>query len=196
MSELLPPILERLKSLKYKVFTNGDWDMNIVGMRSKERKAGKFDDRIFLIYKCQGQWRQHMWACTTDPGTYYLKTASKDWHDKGTAITAPGQYPASHSIGVHRGYPALVQTGKMKCFRDKNMDEVLDMDPESLEEGRFGLNIHRSSATKISKSNYKWSAGCCVFSDPAGFEEFMRLCRKQVRQRGWKTFTYTLIEEE
>ena len=60
MSELLPPILERLKSLKYKVFTNGDWDMNIVGMRSKERKAGKFDDRIFLIYKCQGQWRQHM----------------------------------------------------------------------------------------------------------------------------------------
>jgi len=192
----LPPILERVEALGHKAFSNGDWDMNIVAERSKERRAGKFDDRIFLIYKCQGQWRQHMWECTTDPGTYYLKTASKDWHDKGTAITAPGQYPASHQIGTHKTYEAMVQVGKMKCFRDKTMDETLDMDPETIEEGRFSLNIHRSSATKISKSNWKYSAGCCVFSDPAGFAEFMRLCHKQVRQRGWKTFTFTLIEEK
>ena len=192
----LPPVLERVEALGHKAFSNGDWDMNIVAERSKERKAGKFDDRIFLIYKCQGQWRQHMWACTTDPGTYYLKTASKEWHDKGTAITAPGQYPASHQIGTHKTYEAMVQVGKMKCFRDKTMDETLDMDPETIEEGRFSLNIHRSSATKISKSNWKYSAGCCVFSDPAGFAEFMRLCHKQIRQRGWKTFTFTLIGEE
>ena len=192
----LPPVLERVEALGHKAFSNGDWDMNIVAERSKERKAGKFDDRIFLIYKCQGQWRQHMWACTTDPGTYYLKTASKEWHDKGTAITAPGQYPASHQIGTHKTYEAMVQVGKMKCFRDKTMDETLDMDPETIEEGRFSLNIHRSSATKISKSNWKHSAGCCVFSDPAGFAEFMRLCHKQIRQRGWKTFTFTLIGEE
>jgi|TARA_R110002110_G_scaffold318741_1_gene531574 hypothetical protein len=192
---MLPPLLERVASLGHKTFANGDWDMNIIAIRSKGRKAGKFDDRIFLVFKVQDQWRQHMWACTTDPGTYYLKTASKEWHDKGTAIAAAGQYPASHSIGSHKGYTALVQTGKMKCFRDKNMDEILDMDPDTLEEGRFSLNIHRSSATKISKANIKWSGGCCVFANPAGFVEFMRLCHKQVRQRGWKTFTYTLIED-
>lgn len=192
---MLPPLLERVASLGHKTFSSGDWDMNIIAIRSKERKAGKFDDRIFLVFKVQDQWRQHMWTCTTDPGTYYLKTAAKDWHDKGTAIAAPGQYRASHSIGSHRGYTALVQTGKMKCFRDKNMDETLDMDPSTLEEGRFALNIHRSSATKISKANIKWSGGCCVFANPAGFAEFMRLCHKQVRQRGWKTFTYTLIED-
>ncbi len=197
MAEMLPPLLERVKALGYKVYTNGDWDMNIIAERSKNRKAGKFDDRIFLAYKVQGQWRQNMFTCTTDPGTYYLKTASKDFGQKATAVVKPGQYPKSYCIGSHTGYTALVQRGPLKIYRDGNMDEVVDYDESTVKEGsRMGINIHRASASRVSEKNTNWSAGCCVLNDPVGFEEFMRICQKQVRQRGWKWFTYTLIEAE
>ena len=39
---MLHPILDRLKELGYVVFDNGDYDLNIVGLRKKLGITGKF----------------------------------------------------------------------------------------------------------------------------------------------------------
>ena len=41
----------------------------------------------------------------------------------------------------------------------------------------------------------KWSAGY-RFCEEADFDEFMDLCRKQIKNTGWDSFTYTLIMGE
>ena len=117
----------------------------------------------------------------------------------GTAILVPGQYRGAYKIGLHRGsYEALVQRGsgdKVKVYRDGNKDDILDMDPEDIAEGRYGINIHKSSSRDEGSENVdKWSAGCQVFSKPGsdGFEAFMALCNKSAEIYS-DQFTYTLI---
>ena len=34
-----------------------------------------------------------------------------------------------------------------------------------------------------------------MFQDPDDFKEFINLCEKQVKVRGWGSFTYTLFDE-
>ena len=116
----------------------------------------------------------------------------------GTAILVPGQYRGAYRLDKHQGrYEALCQReGKVKVFRDSNKDKILDMDPDTIEEGFFGINIHRANARRESPEVQKWSAGCQVIADPSDYAELILLAHTQVDKRGFKTFTYTLIEEE
>ena len=36
---MLPPVLERIRSLGYKVFTSGDYNLNLFGMRLQGGRA-------------------------------------------------------------------------------------------------------------------------------------------------------------
>mgnify|MGYP003109441367 FL=1 len=189
----LPVVLQRVKALGYKVFDGAaDYDLNIVGIRSKDTTVNTFNDLITISYKLRGQWHTRSWACTTDPGLYWLNNPGRT---EGTAILCPGQYRGCYKLGKHRGsYTALTQAKPVRVFRDPDRDDEHDFDV-STQEGLFGINIHRANKSRRSAQVDRWSAGCQVFADPKDFAEFLKLCRKQVSVNGWDSFSYTLIEE-
>ena len=191
----LPPILQRVVDAGHVAFDNGDYDLNIVGIRSANQVANSFDDWITITYKVDGIWQTKWYACTTDPGTYWLEGYDSS-RVKGTAILQPGQYRGVYAIDKHAGaYEALCQrNGPVKCWRDSNRDNVLDWQGATFE-GMYGINIHHASYTGTSTQVNKWSAGCTVIANIDDFNDFMEVCRRQVKLRGWSKFTYTLIEE-
>jgi len=191
-----PVLLDYVAALGHAVFESGLLNVNIIGIRTENIQANSFDDRMCLVYKDELGWVTRTWACTTDPGTYWLEHPMKV---AGTAILVPGQYRGAYKIGLHRGsYTAMVQRGpgdKVKVFRDANKDEILDMDPDEVTEGRYGINIHRASTRDGgSRDVDRWSAGCQVFADPDDFDTFMGICKKSAEMWG-EAFTYTLVKE-
>ena len=95
------------------------------------------------------------------------------------------------------------QSIKKYCkYHDIQLEEVVEevyrgykYDRDSIQDGYFGINIHRSSAYKPSTYINKYSAGCQVFQDPDDFDEFMEICKKAAEVWGNK-FTYTLLESK
>jgi putative heme degradation protein len=126
---------------------------------------------------------------TTDPG----KKGVMEYHNAaGVARLVEGQYRGSHTLGLHQGkYEALKQQKPVKVYRDADKD--LEYDENKIQEGIFGINIHKAGADSTYVEN--WSEGCQVFKKAAEFEDFMALCRKAAAIHG-KSFTYTLIESK
>ena len=193
--EELPPLLRELQKLGFQVNSSGDYDLNIIGIRTSTVQPNKFDDHLYCIYKVDNKWTQHRWNITTDPGLYWLHNPM---NDLGTALVVAGrQYKDVWQLGKHRGrYKALVQTGnKIAVYRDANRDDEHTFDSATIEEGYFGINCHRATTAKGGSVNVnKWSAGCQVFQNPNDFKKFIALCVKQ-REREHTKFTYTLLNE-
>lgn len=180
---------------KYKWYNKKDYNLNIIGIRSKAkiRCTNLFDDVLVVDYFVNNVHHRKMYNITTTPGLYYLKDPM---NVKGTAIMVSGQYLNSYTIGKHKNkYKALVQTKAIKVYRDNNRDDIYDMLPDTIEETLSGLNIHRTNEYFKSKQVDKWSAGCQVFDSNADFKSFMTLCDKQAELYG-NSFTYTLIDEQ
>ena len=190
-------IKKAVESKGYKWFEGGDYNLNIVGVRNSDTKGvvtNKFDDMITLTYEVGGVLKYHEFDATTDPGSHWEKNLlSKD----GVAILVPNQYRGSHTIGMHQGkYEALKQQKPVKVYRDKNMDGKYDMLEENIQEGIFGINIHKAgSRIEGSTQIDKWSAGCQVLSKESDFNKLMELAHKAAALYG-KSFTYTLIESK
>tara|TARA_R100000008_G_scaffold77895_1_gene58571 strand:+ start:2793 stop:3365 length:573 start_codon:yes stop_codon:yes gene_type:complete len=185
-----PVLLDYVESLGHAVFTEGEFNLNIIGIRSETHKPNKFDDRICVVYKDESGWITRTFEATTDPGQYWLDHPMRP---EGAAILVPGQYRGVYKIGTHRNYTALTQRGgRVKVYRDGNKDEILDHDPESITEGYYGINIHKAG-TESTNVN-KWSAGCQVFARSDDFECFMALVKKSADIWG-EFFTYTLVDE-
>jgi hypothetical protein len=189
------PILQKVQQLGFKVFTDGDYDLNIIGVRKANGTPNAFDDTLYCIYKVNGVWQVKQWKITTDPGLYWL---NNPMNRMGTAaVVADRQYRSLWQIGLHKGsYKALVQANDVSVHRDTNKDSKVDYDPGNIQTGHFGINCHRATENKGGSIRVdKWSAGCQVFADPDDFAEFLSICDKQVSQRGWTKFTYTLLNE-
>jgi hypothetical protein len=190
-------IKKAVESKGYKWFEGGDYNLNIVGVRNSDTNGvvtNKFDDMITLTYEVGGVLKYHEFDATTDPGSHWEKNLlSKD----GVAILVPNQYRGSHTIGMHQGkYEALKQQKPVKVYRDKNMDGKYDMLEENIQEGIFGINIHKAgSRIEGSTQIDKWSAGCQVLSKESDFNKLMELAHKAAALYG-KSFTYTLIESK
>ena len=170
--------------------SNKGFDVNIVGIRNSatgQVVTNAFDDTLTISYKENGQWKFHSWSATTDPG----KKGVLEYHNAaGVARLVEGQYRGSHTIRLHQGkYEALGQAKNVKVYRDVNKD--LTYDETKIQEGIFGINIHKAGADSTYVEN--WSEGCQVFKKSANFEEFMTICRKSRDIHG-NSFTYTLIE--
>lgn len=166
--------------------------LNIIGIRSEERQAGKFDDALVVIYTdTSKEIHAYVFPFTTDPGIPYLKKPIAMYKGvPATAILKAGQYIDTWSIGMHRGeYKALVQVKPVVVWRDSNRDTTLHMFVE--QEGRFGINIHKRKGTDDNVRGA--SAGCQVFQLEEDFNTFMSLCRQHSKLHGNK-FTYTLLE--
>ena len=178
----------------YAFFTEGDYNVNIIGIRNPNQIANSFDDSLICAYKVFGEWIIKEWQITTDAGRYWLKNPM---NSKGTAILVPNQYRSIYKLDLHLGkYEALCQrNGKVEVWRDDNKDQILDFNDSTKEWGYFGINIHRSNPNNESKVVEKWSAGCQVFKKINDFFEFMDICNKAKNIWG-NSFTYTLIKEE
>lgn len=174
-------------------FDTKNWKLNLVGIRLTN-KTNLFNDVLYVIYN-DNNGVEHIkeYKITTKPGNSYLKTPLAS---KGTAILVPKQYKDSYSIGLHSGrYEALRQTKAISVYRDNDKNTVINMLPNSIQVGLFGVNIHRSNARSESTYVNKWSAGCQVFSRVNEFNEFMALARKS-RKINNNSFTYTLLTKE
>ena len=187
-----------VKGKGYKWFENGDYNVNIVGVRNSATDdivTNKFDDCMTISYKIDGEWNFHCYDCTTDPGKYWVDNLM---NPDGVAIVVPGQYRGSHKIGLHQGkYEALRQCQPLKVWRDDNKNDVYDHISEDIQDGIFGINIHRATRYPGKKSTQvdKWSAGCQVIAAYDDFEEFMNVMYK-ARDAWSNSFTYTLIDSD
>lgn len=184
------------KEKGYAYFTKGSYNLNIIGVRAncENKVTNKYDDFLVVIYNSpSGKRMRQIYNITTEPGKYYME--ENLGNPKGTAILVPGQYRGCWQIGLHRGkYKALCQKKPVKVYRDNNKNGIYDLDPKTIEDGIFGINIHRSNESWTRNTIDQYSAGCQVFSNPEQFAGFMRLCEKQKELYG-NGFTYTLIDE-
>ncbi|MGH1374401.1 MAG: hypothetical protein ACRBBW_20355 [Cellvibrionaceae bacterium] len=189
------PTIEQIKqayqAAGYRFFDEGDYNLNLVGIRSAESRSNEFNDWFGVAFYTQGQPHLFWFSATTDPGTYWREEPA---HIDGTAIVKPGQYPGLWKLGQHQGkYDALVQAAPVTVYRDNNRDQALDISGEA-QQGHYGINCHRARAYGVSKRVDRWSAGCQVLASAVDFALLMNLCR-QARNRYGNGFTYTLFDE-
>ena len=193
-------IIEVLHQKKYRVFDTpaAGWNLNIVGIRTRNPVPEKFDDTLAVFHHYMENWDISYYPITTDPSLHYL---TNPMNEKGTAILKEGQYRSAYKIDIHRrfkkgGHKALCQ--KLKCvtvYRDLNRDARLNIMPATEETGMFGINIHKGPKRgEWDPANTAFSAGCQVFADDRYFYEFMQKC-EFAKQTFGNSFTYTLLNE-
>jgi len=198
MSYTRDQIQTAVEAKGYRWFESGDYNVNIVGIRNSEtnnKVTNRFDDKITITYKEDGEWQFHCFDCTTDPGDDHVENLLSE---KGVAILKPGQYRGSHKLRLHQGkYLALGQQKDVTVYRDRNKDGVYDFDESTTQTGIFGINIHRATSKAGKKSTYvdRWSAGCQVIASNDDWHTFLEIC--QTARETWNNnFTYTLIESK
>lgn len=185
------------KKYNYSFFTNGDYNVNIIGIRNiidGTTHTNTFNDALLMLYKVNGEWTKKVWAFTTDPGQSTLNAPS---NSLGTAILVPGQYKSVYKIDLHNGkYKALCQrNGNVAVYRDNNKDKRLDFDPTTITVGSFGINIHRAKDNAVTELIDGYSAGCQVLQSSDDFNQFMQILETSSQKFGNK-FTYTLITSD
>ena len=180
--------------------------INVVGLRTPSRVAGRFDDFLLVFWiDDAGEPRAAVWPITTEPGLHYLRHPLRT---AGAAILIPGQYRGALVVGKHRGkYDALVWRGATpgRYWRDGNLDGVLDTTGE-IESGYIGTNIHASDRDPFATSDRDrsggvegedlighWSAGCQVFASSADYRAFWAIVVRSAKRHG-SSFTYTLLD--
>lgn len=197
---MITPITEKIiqvmNSKGYRVYDTDtiEWNLNIIGIRNREKTNKIFDDTLIVFHKFLGHWHINYYPITTDPSTNYLIKPIKP---NGAAILKEGQYKGVYEINKHRGkYFALCQNlGDVLVYRDNNKDGILNFDETKVEPGMFGINIHKGPVNgNWDSKNINYSAGCQVFADSRHFNEFMEKCRHGEKAFGNK-FTYTLLNE-
>lgn len=190
-------VLRKIAKAKgYSVFEfNGKhYNLNIWGVRSVDKDTRTYNDSMIVFWEdIEHKWHKTIYDITTDPSNESLL---KPVNPKGCAILVEGQYPGLWTKGKHKGqYDALVQYNTCVVARDNNKDDKLDINRSTFEQGMFGINCHRASSWKVVDYIGLYSAGCQVHKDVNRFNnEFMKEVDKAIEQ-GFKSFTYTLINE-
>jgi hypothetical protein len=187
-----------LESKDYAFFgleNKAPYNVNIIGIRSDVDIFNKFDDALIVVYRdTRANWEARSYSITTDPGKVWQE---KPMNSKGCAILVPDQYRGVYKIDGHgkTRYEALCQRlGDVRVFRDPDRDHEHDRDAGTIDEGKFGINIHRSRKTGEAELVNSYSAGCQVFKNTTDFKDFMSLINKSADRWG-NCFSYTLITE-
>lgn len=189
---MFKPSVEQVKNAMFKKgypIKTGEWELNLIGIRNDNAKPNSFDDTLCVFFRDHyGDDVLICFSCTTDPGLYWLL---HPLNVDGCIIMKEGHYPDVYKVGLHRGYKALEQCGKIHYVRDNNKDGVLDFNAKYEVVGNFKTNIHHASMPEKSVSVDKWSAGCQVINKD--WEEFLELCGKSVMITERNRFSYTLL---
>ena len=192
-------IMKAVEDNGYKYFhdtKDKNYDVNIIGIRNMEtedRVTNRFDDKLTISYKVDGEWCFEVFNCTTDPGDDWVENIL---NKKGVAILKPGQYRGSHKLRLHAGkYLALGQKKDVTVYRDRNKDGKYDFDESTCDTGLFGINIHRATGRTGKTSTYvdKWSAGCQVIASNDDWHCFLDICQS-AREIHGNSFSYTLLK--
>ena len=195
----LPLILEWVQAHNFAVFTRGDYNVNLVALRTPQEEnptpsgENRFNDRFFCVFKKGGQWISRSWTCTSDPGLHFQRFPI---NPRGCgAIYAPQQVRSGYRIGLHRGKsPALVQssTSRLRVYRDDDRSGVFDFDSATVEIG-YGFNVHKGPLSPSGESAVdRASAGCIVFKKSKSFDTLLKVCEKS-RQLYGNAFTLTFL---
>ncbi len=176
----------------FKFFT-GNMNLNMVSIRSKNRQVDGWDDFFTLCWQEGG--KNMIWVddtFTTDPGIYYM--TQKLLNPAGCGILARGQYKGVWIIGTHNGkYEAFLQRGcKVKAYRDRDKNNIMNFDPKSLAEGMYGCNQHHGYDSVSVGRN---SAMCQVHKYKKDLAYVLSMAKKNTAAGHGDHFTYTLLEE-
>lgn len=192
--------IEKLYEKNEYKFRTEDYALNIFGIRSKESRSNKFDDKIGIAWRVENSKFIIIDNATTDPGKYWLELPSVR---EGTIIVVPNQYTEVYEKGLHAGkYDAFKQCAPMVYVRDNDRNMDLDFslyrDLQKRKIHSFsairGTNLHRASENKIVQFVEKYSAGCQVVQNPTFFARMIMLRDLSISE-GYKKFDYTLFEE-
>lgn len=175
-------------------FFQKPFDLNVFGIRADNLIAGMFDDTIGVVWRDDhGELWVFQCPGTTDPGAYYL---GSPMNPNGTAILVPGYYRRMWRPGMHRDkYMALKQYNKCRVYRDNNRDNRLDMNVQTVEEGVFGINLHRAKNVGKTLRVGAYSAGCQVVQNAHDLEYILSLVKVQKKWIGTDWVSYALFEE-
>lgn len=190
----LDKLIQVLEAKGYKVFTKGQYNLNLAGIRSAQPKAGAWDDWIVVFYQDQGEWVHRFYEATTDPGTYYLNHPLRK---TGTAILKPGNYARFWRLSPwHPQNHYFRQVGVAQVYRDNNKDDILDLDPDSVQVSRWlGINLHSTGRSFGPESIGRHSAGCQVIRHKKEYRQLYKLGKKQRDSGMGSHFSYSLLEE-
>lgn len=186
-------ILELIKSGGGLVWENPFY-LNIVGIRDISN-PNKFNDTLIYFWYDENKnlTVREIDGFTTDPG---INNLEKPVNYKGCAILKEGWHRKIWVKGKHKGqYDAFVQYAPCKVYRDNDKDKVFDFDQESVEEGVFGINLHRANSGAQSTIVGAWSAGCQVLSSPTDFANLI-IVRDKAIKSGQTYFSYMLLLKE
>ncbi len=77
------------------------------------------------------------------------------------------------------------------------LESIYNLNTESIDEGLFGINIHRATkyAGKKSSQVDKWSAGCQVIASNDDWTKFLKICER-ARDIHGNSFSYTLLNSK
>ncbi|SDZ94993.1 hypothetical protein [Marinobacterium iners] len=176
----------------YRFFDDGNYNLNIIGVRSADLQANTFNDLIYIAWRVAGEPIVVSLPATTDPGVYWRENLA---NAAGTGFLVPGQYSGAFRVGKHKGYHALVQARELPLYRDADRDAKLEPNESSIQTGYFGINLHRARVDGRSNLVDRWSAGCQVVADSSDFDLLMSLV--DIASKHWgETFTYTLLDEQ
>lgn len=188
-------LYDRIKALLrqhgFKLFTR-PYELNIVGLRNRRRRANQFDDELHVFYHLPtGQVKYHRFICTTDPGVFWLENPMTG---RGTAILKQGQYPDAYALGLHRGKtPALVQVKPVTVLIDNDRNALLDFRSKVEETGLFGINIHPAYGPEPRRAVDRNSAGCQVVAANNDMALLLQLAERHKELYG-NHFTYSLLD--
>jgi hypothetical protein len=176
------------------VFFTGEFNLNIFGIRGKDRKVNEFDDFVGVAYQEQGENKLFLAKATVDPGIPWLYNPME--RRLGAAAIMEGQYRSLWRLGTFRNTPALLQINSVTCYRDNNRNSVFDYIHSNKSSGIYGIHLHEhfqifEPARFVNAS----SAGCVVLASRAEHYKLIEFCEKQIKQRLGNTFTFTLFDE-
>lgn len=186
------------------------YQLNIFGIRSTDNSSGKYSDVIGIIRSTSIQptnseintpyyvrryalgYVIELFVGTTKPG---IPNLLKPINPKGAAIVVPGFYPNVFVRGLHKGkYPALVQNGHFKVYRDNNKDSIIDYAGPIFDSSNDGINLHHGSITP-SLFIGLYSAGCQVVKDTAKFKSVFMWNIEKSNEEMQRYFNYALFED-
>lgn len=166
------------------------FNLNIFGVRTPDG-LNDWSDFLCILYRNDRYaWQLFQTPATTKSGLEGLRRpVNKD----GTGILVPGQYAGVYRLDMHNGrHLALCQrNGPVKVYRDNNRDNVFDLNPETIQEGLFGINIHSPFSDGPTIANR--SVACQVPSTVAAWNVMLKLFQRSAELYG-NSFTYTLFD--
>jgi lysozyme family protein len=147
--------------------------------KANANTPNQFND-LRVVIQCTAAGKPRIvgqWQATTEPSRYWTL---RPMNPKGAARIAFGQWK-SWTVGVHNGsHEALVQTGSLVVWRDKNKDFSRLGDEQ--DKGLFGINQHWGY--DLPKDDLgRSSAGCLVGRMKAGHREFMKIIKTDARYK-------------